>query len=76
MNKEKLWSLDRIEGDYAVLIDDTDACLRVLVRDLPMDACEGRMYRKVGDVYVVDSAAEQVRRDKVRALQNRLRRKK
>ena len=76
MGEGKLLSLDRIEGDCAVLIDDDDGSCAVSLSVLPAGACEGKMYRKVGDTYVEDPAAEQARRERVQALQNRLRRRK
>ena len=72
MDEQNLWSLDRIEGEYAVLIDDNRVCVTVPLSDLPVDAVEGRMYRKTGETYVEDPVAEQARRERVRALQNRL----
>ena len=75
MSSVLLFSLDRIEGLQAVLVgDDGTACV-VPLDELPPDAQEGNMYRKVGENYVADPAAEQARREQVRALQNRLRRR-
>ena len=76
MDEGKLFSLDRIESDCAVLIDDDDVSRVVALSDLPPDACEGNMYRRVGDAYIVDAEATQARRERIQALQNRLRRQK
>lgn len=67
------FSLDRIEDDVAVLIDDTGDGITISLSVLPDGACEGMVYRKVGDVYVRDLAEEEIRRERVRALHNRLR---
>ena len=72
---EMLYSLDRIEGETVVLVDDEGASCCVPVDCLPTGACEGKMYRKVGETYTEDIAAEQARRERVQALQNRLRRR-
>lgn len=70
-----LYSLDRIEGDMAVLIgDDKTSCVVPLV--LLPSAAAGKMYRKVGEVFVEDLDVEQARRAQIQALQNRLRRRK
>ena len=75
MQGEKIWSLDRMEGDRAVLIaDDGESCV-VALCDLPAGACEGKVYRKTGVAYEEDPIAEQARRERIQALQNRLRRR-
>lgn len=76
MAEQTLWSLDRTEGDYAVLVGDDRGCVTVPLSDLPLGAREGKMYRLVGGIYVEDPAAEQVRRKRIQALQNRLRDRK
>lgn len=73
--EETLLSLDRIEGDCAVLIDDNNVSCVVVLSELPAGACEGKMYRKIGETYMEDPYAEQARRHRIQALQNRLRRR-
>ena len=75
MTEYPLFSLDRIEGDVAVLIGEDNASCTVPVSVLP-SAETGKMYRKVGDTFVEDSDAEEARRARIQALQNRLRRRK
>lgn len=75
MAEYPLFSLDRMEGDRAVLIDDDGTVLTVPMRELPSPET-GKMYRKVGENFVEDPAAEQARRARIQALQNRLRRRK
>lgn len=75
MTEYPLFSLDRIEGDVAVLIGEDNASCTVPVSVLS-SAEAGKMYRKVGDTFVEDSDAEEARRARIQALQNRLRRRK
>ena len=76
MPADCLYSLDRIEGDIAVLVEDGGASLEVPVVDLPPVPAEGKMYRRIDGRFVEDSDAEETRRAAVRALQNKLRRRK
>lgn len=71
-----LFSLDRIERDFAVMIDDDGVSEVVAIVDLPPEACAGKMYRKIDGRYVEDGDAERVRRARIQVLQNRLRRRK
>lgn len=71
---EMVYSLDRIEGEIAVLVADDGELSYVPVTCLPAAAGEGKMYRKEGETYVEDLAAAEARRERVRQLQNRLRR--
>ena len=75
MTENPLFSLDRIEGDVAVLIGEDDTSCTVPLSVLS-SAETGKMYRKVGDTFVEDPDAEQARRARIQALQNRLRRRK
>ena len=75
MLEKQLFSLDRIEGDVAVLLSDTGECCTVPLSQLPAIPENGKMYRVVGDGFVEDPVAEEERRAEVRSLQNRLRRK-
>ena len=76
MPTDFLYSLDRIEGDVAVLVEDGGALLEVSIGDLPPVPAEGKMYRKIDGRFVEDTDAEQARRAAVRALQHKLRRRK
>ncbi len=76
MPTDFLYSLDRIEGDVAVLVEDGGALLEVPIGDLPPVPAEGKMYRKIDGRFVEDTDAEQARRAAVRALQDKLRRRK
>lgn len=69
------FSLDRIEEEWAVLVDDDGNSVDVLLTDLPEGACPGKVYRNEAHTYVEDPAEEKARRERIQALQNRLRRK-
>lgn len=72
---DKLWSLDRIENTDAVLIGEDNQSRVIPLSALPPGACEGNVYREVGETYVEDADEKQARQERVRALYNRLRRR-
>ena len=76
MSADCLYSLDRIEGDVAVLVEDGGTAIEISVGELPPEPMEGKMYRLVDGRFVEDADAEEARRAAVRALQNKLRRRK
>lgn len=76
MPTDYLYSLDRIEGDVAVLVEDSGTSLEVPIGDLPPVPVEGKMYRQIDGRFVEDVGAEEARRAAVRALQNKLRRRR
>ena len=76
MSADGLYSLDRIEGDSAVLVEDGGTTVVVPINTLPPVPAAGKIYRYVNGQYVEDTDAEQARRDAVRALQDKLRRRK
>ena len=76
MPTDYLYSLDRIEGDVAVLVEDGGTSLEVPVGDLPPVPAEGKMYRQIDGRFVEDVDAEEARRAAVRALQDKLRRRR
>lgn len=69
------FSLDRIEGEWAVLVDDNGHSVDVLLSALPGGACPGKVYRLANDVYIEDPVEEQARRERIQALQRQLRRR-
>lgn len=69
------FSLDRIEGEWAVLIDDDGQSVDVLLSALPHGARPGKVYREENDAYIEDAAEEQARRERIQALQRKLRRR-
>ena len=70
------FSIDRIEGAYAVLIDDQGNDSSVLLSDLPKGVKEGNVVRYEDGVYALDAAEEQQRRSRILSLQEKLRNKK
>ena len=71
-----LWSVDRIEDDVAVLIDESGDSSVIALADLPAEVREGMMLRLVAGVYTVDRVAAEERKNAVLSLQEKLRRKK
>ena len=76
MKDDRLFSLDRIEGEIAVLVDDDGVIVHEPLSSLPGQVCEGNLYRKNEAGYREDLDELQARRQKVRALQDRLRGRK
>ena len=75
MLEKQLFSLDRIEGDVAVLLSDTGECCTVPLSQMPATPESGKIYRVVGNGFIEDPVAEEARRANIRSLQNRLRSK-
>ena len=73
MEDKRLFSVDRIEGDLAVVMDDDGVGTPVPRADLPVDTREGTMLRLTEHGYVPDPEAEEARRHRVLELQRRLR---
>ena len=71
-----LWSVDRIEGGVAVLINESGDSSVIALADLPAEVQEGMMLRLVDGVYIVDRAVAEERKNAVLSLQEKLRRKK
>lgn len=70
-----LYSLDRLEGAWAVLVDEEGESRNVPRTQLPENAAEGDMLREQAGAFVPDAAAAQARRAAVLRLQQRLREK-
>lgn len=71
-----LWSVDRIEGDVAVLINESGDSSVIALADLSAEVREGMMLRLVDGVYIVDRVVAEERKNAVLSLQEKLRRKK
>lgn len=71
-----LYSVDRFEGDIAVLIDEDGGRLDVPRDDLPSGVAAGDMVRLQDGAFQPDDEAAAARRARVIALQNRLRKRK
>ncbi len=70
-----LYSIDRFEGDIAVLIDENKAAHNISRAELPVDAVAGDMLRFENGRYIPDDDAARARREQILRLQNKLRRK-
>ena len=70
------YSVDRIEGDYAVLMEEDCSTISVLLTDLPDGTREGSLLQEESGVYKLDVEQEQFRRSAILSLQEKLRRKK
>ncbi|MGN1194922.1 MAG: DUF3006 domain-containing protein [Acutalibacteraceae bacterium] len=66
------YSLDRIEGEFAVLIDDSENTVNVPVSLLPKEAKEGSVLVKTYDGYSVDTEETMRRKKRLFELQNSL----
>ncbi len=69
-----MYSLDRFEGDVAVLEDEDGGTVTVPLTQLPADVKAGMMLRLTEGVYSVDAAATAARRERILRLQRNLRR--
>ena len=70
-----LWSVDRIVGDMAVLVDDNGNTRDIAMGELPDSIKEGVLLRLIDGVYITDKAATEMRKNAVLSLQDKLRRK-
>ena len=70
------YSVDRIEGDVVVLMDDDGHSVHITLSELPDSAGTGSILRLQEDRYVLDAAETDARRSYVLSLQEKLRRKK
>lgn len=68
-----LFSIDRIEGALAVLVDEGGNSYEVPLSDLPAGACAGMMVRKECKGYSLAINEQEERRRQVLELQRRLR---
>ena len=69
------FAIDRFEGGLAILEDDDERMHQVDRSLIPPEAKESDVLRLENDVYVVDAEETTRRREAVRRLQERLRRK-
>lgn len=69
------YSIDRFEDDLAVLCDEEENTRTVPRAALPDGVEPGDMLSETADGFVCDEAATAARREQVRRLQERLRRR-
>lgn len=70
-----LYSIDRFEGNIAVLIDEKEVAVSIPRAQLPAGAKAGDMLRFEDGLYHLDDDAARARREQILQLQNKLRRK-
>ena len=71
-----VYSIDRIEGDVAVLVDDDGHSIPVSLSALPPSVVCGDVLRMQDGVYILAADETQARRSYALSLQEKLRRKK
>lgn len=71
-----LWSVDRIVGNVAVLIDVNGESCEISLADLPQPLQVGMMLRWIDNAFVMDEIATKERKTAIFSLQEKLRRKK
>jgi len=72
---EGVYSFDRLEAEWAVLVDDEGVSLSVPLTALPPHAQPGDMLRREGEDFLPLPDETQVRRQRALELQERLRRR-
>ena len=68
----KKFSVDRIENQFAVCIDDNGNVLNIALKDLSSDVKEGDVLVLKNDVFCVDRKETDRRREEVRSLLDEL----
>ncbi len=70
-----LYSVDRFEGDVAVLVDDAGNSRDILRGMLPDNVRTGDVLQELDGVFVWNRTATETRRARILQLQNALRRR-
>lgn len=70
------YSVDRIEGDVTVLVSADGTTYDVMLSNLPDGVEERMMLRYEDGVFTPDSVAQKQQVDRIKALQDRLRKRK
>lgn len=73
---DNIYSIDRFEGEYAVLQNMQGQNFDLPRSEIPENAKEGDMLIEYGGVYSIDEKLTQERKEKIARLKNRIRRKK
>ncbi len=69
------YSIDRFENNLAVLIGDDESVVTAALSTLPAGVRQGDLLVEIDGVFALDAAATARRREEIRALEARLRRK-
>ncbi len=72
----RTYSVDRIEGEVAVLVDDDGRSVPIPVSQLPASVCSGDVLHCRDGVYELDRFETGARRSLVLSLQDKIRKKK
>ncbi len=72
---DEVYSLDRLEGEMAVLVDDEGVSLSLPLTALPPEAQPGDILRREGEGFLLLPDETQARRQRALRLQARLRRR-
>lgn len=67
-----MFIIDRFEGSFAICENDDKRLMEIPVADLPKGAKEGSALEFINGVYVLNQAAEQLRRDRIKNLEDSL----
>ncbi len=67
----KYW-IDRFEGEYAVLEDESRNIHSLLKKEIPKEAKEGDLLIKIEEGYVVDKETTAKRKKEIKDRMNRL----
>ncbi len=71
-----VYSVDRIEGDVAVLVGADGTTYDVMLCDLPDGVEERTVLQYENGAFRPDTAAQRQQEDRIKALQDRLRKRK
>lgn len=66
------YTVDRIEGNFAVCEDESGEMHDIALSELPEGTAEGSVIDAVSGGYVLNSAEEDKRREEIRALEDSL----
>jgi len=75
LDEKRTYSVDRLEGDKAILVDDDGHNHTVLVSDLPEPVATGDILQWRDGMYYRNQAETDARRVYVSSLQDKLRRR-
>ena len=69
------YAIDRFEEDVAVLVDDDEHTFTTARSGLPAGVREGDVLCREGEAYRLDEAETTARRERIRRLEEKLRKK-
>ena len=72
MKHLKPLTVDRFEGEYAILIDNIGRSYDVLRDELPGDSLEGDVLHENGGIFIVDEELTKEKREKIQRLREQL----